>query len=47
MKVVKKNLMSYIKLCYIYVKFDEPIKVTHLQKLINQSMLNGAPRNGN
>ena len=34
--------MSYIKLCYIYVKFDEPIKVANLQKLANQSMLNGA-----
>ena len=32
--------MSYIKLCYVYVKFNEPIKVAHLQKLANQSMLN-------
>ena len=47
MKTVKKFLMSYIKLCYVYVKFDEPIKVAHLQKLANQSMLNGAVRNGN
>ena len=47
MKTVKIFLMSYIKLCYIYVKFDEPIKVAHLQKLANQSMLNGALRNGN
>ena len=39
--------MSYIKLCYIYVKFDEPIKVANLQKLANQSMLNGAFWNGN
>ena len=39
--------MSYIKLCYVYVKFNEPIKVAHLQKLANQSMLNGALRNGN
>ena len=31
--------MSYIKLCYVYVKFNEPIKVAHLQKLANQSML--------
>ena len=29
------------------MKFNEPIKVTHLQKLANQSMLNGALRNGN
>ena len=47
MKVVKKFLMSYIKSCYAYVKFNEPIKVAHLQKLANQSMLNGALRNGN
>ena len=39
--------MSYIKLCYVYDKFNEPIKVAHLQKLANQSMLNGALRNGN
>ena len=26
---------------------NEPIKVAHLQKLANQSMLNGALRNGN
>ena len=37
MKAVKK--MSYIKLCYVYVKFNKPIKVAHLQKLANQSML--------
>ena len=42
MKTLKKFLMSYIKLCYDYVKFDEPIKAAHLQKLTNQSMLNGA-----
>ena len=47
MKTVKNFLMSYIKLCYVYVKFNEPIKVAHLQKLANQSMLNGALRNGN
>ena len=47
MKAVKNFLMSYIKLCYIYVKFDEPIKVAHLQKLANQSMLNGALCSGN
>ena len=39
--------MSYIKLCYVYVIFNEPIKVAHLQKLANQSMLNRAHRNGN
>ena len=47
MKAVKKFLMSYIKLCYVCVKFNEPIKVAHLQKLANQSMLNGALTNGN
>ena len=47
MKTVKKFLMSYIKLYYIYVKFNEPIKAAHLKKLANQSMLNGALRNGN
>ena len=47
MKAVKKILMSYIKLCYVDVKFNEPIKVPHLQKLANQSMLNEALRNGN
>ena len=46
MKTVKKFLMSYIKLCYVYVKFNEPIKAAHLQKLANQSMLSGALRNG-
>ena len=47
MNTVKKILMSYIKLCYVYVKFNEPIKFAHLEKLANQSMLNGALRNGN
>ena len=47
MKAVKIFLMSYTKLCYIYLKFDGPIKIVHLQKLVNQSMLNGALINGN
>ena len=47
MKAVKNFLMSFIKLCYVFVKFNEPIKVAHLQKLANRSMLNGALRNGN
>ena len=38
MKTVKKTLMSFIKL-YVYIKFNEPIKVAHFQKLANQSML--------
>ena len=41
MKTVKKLLMSYIKLRHVYVKFNEPIKAAHLQKLANQSMLHG------
>ena len=45
MKTVKKFLMSYVKLCYVYVKFNEPIKIAHLQKLANQSVLNGSLRN--
>ena len=45
MKTVKKLLISL--LCYVYVKFNEPIKVVHLRKLANQSMFNGALRNGN
>ena len=28
--------------CYVYVKLKQKIKVAHLQKLANQSMLNGA-----
>ena len=47
MKAVKNFLMSYIKLRYVYVKFSEPIKVAHLQKLAYQSLLNGALRNDN
>ena len=47
MKTVKNFFNEFIKLCYVYVKFNEPIKVAHLQKLANQSMLNGALRNGN
>ena len=47
MKAVKIFLMSYTELCYVYVKFNEPIKVAHPQKLANQSMLCGALRNGN
>ena len=46
MKAVKKLLKSYVKLCYVYFKFNEPIKIAHLQELANQS-LNGALRNVN
>ena len=35
MKAINKILMSYIKLCYVYVKFNKPIKVAHPQKLAN------------
>ena len=47
MKAVKKLLVSYIKLCYVYVKFNDAIKLAHLQKLANQAMLNGTLRNVN
>ena len=40
-------ILINFKLCYVSVKFNEPIKVAHLQKLANQSKLNGALRNGN
>ena len=31
---------------YVYVKFNEPVKVAYLQKLANQSMLSDALKNG-
>ena len=35
--------MSYIGLCnYVMLNSNEPIKVDHLQKLANQSVLYGA-----
>ena len=34
--------MSYIKLCYVFVKFKRTNQNAHLQKLADQSMLNGA-----
>ena len=42
MKTVTFFLMSCIKLCYVYVKFNEPIKAAHLQKLANEPMFNGS-----
>ena len=42
LKAIKNVLTSHIKLCYVYVNSNEPIKVAHLQKLANQSMLNVA-----
>ena len=34
--------MSYIRLCnYVMLNSNEPIKVAHVQKLANQSVLNG------
>ena len=34
--------MCYIRLCnYVMLNSSEPIKVAHLQKLANQSVLNG------
>ena len=43
MKAVKK----WVILNYVMLNLNEPVKVAHLQKLANQSMLNGALRNGN
>ena len=43
LKAVNNALTSYIKLCnYVMLNSNEPIKVAHLQKLANQSVLNGA-----
>ena len=43
LKAVNNALTSYIKLCnYVIFNSNEPIKVAHLQKLANQSVLNGA-----
>ena len=40
---VPNVLASYIKVCnYVMSNSNEPIKVAHLQKLANQSVLNGA-----
>ena len=39
--IIDHDLTSYIKLCYVYVNFNKPIKVADLQKLVNQLMLNG------
>ena len=42
-EAVNNTLTSYIKLCnYIILNSNEPIKVTHLQKLANRLVLNGA-----
>ena len=42
-EAVNNALMSYIRLCnYVRLNSNEPIKVAHLQKLANQSVLNGA-----
>ena len=42
-EAVNNALTSYIKLCnYVMLNSNEPIKVAHLQKLANQSVLNGA-----
>ena len=36
-------LTSYIRLCnYVMLNSNEPIKVAHLQKLANQSVMNSA-----
>ena len=42
-EVVNNALTSYIRLCnYVMLNSNEPIKVAHLQKLANQSVLNSA-----
>ena len=43
LKAVNNALTSNIKLWnYVLLNSNEPIKVAHLQKLVNQSVLNGA-----
>ena len=42
-EAVNKSFTSYIRLCnYVILNSNEQIKVAHLQKLANQSVLNGA-----
>ena len=42
-EVVNNALTSYIRKCnYVMLNSKEPIKVAHLQKLANQSVLNSA-----
>ena len=42
-EVANSPLRSYIKFCnYVMLNSNESIKVTHLQKLANRSVLNGA-----
>ena len=42
-EAVNNPLMSYIRLCnYVMLNSNEPTKVAHLQKLADQSVLNGA-----
>ena len=42
-EAVNNALTSYIRLCnYVMLNSNEPIKVAHLQKLVNQSVLDGA-----
>ena len=43
LQAANNALTSYIKLCnYVMLNSNEPNKVAHLQKLGNQSVLNGA-----
>ena len=42
-EAVNNALTSYIRLCnYVKLNSNQPIKVAHLQKSANQSVLNGA-----
>ena len=42
LKTVNNDVTSYIKLCFVMLNSNEPIKVARLQKLANQPMLTGA-----
>ena len=42
-EAVNNAFTSYIRLCnYVILNPNEPMKVAHLQKLVNQSVSNGA-----
>ena len=42
-EAVNNALTSYTRLCnYVKLNSNEPIKAAHLQKLANESVLNGA-----
>ena len=47
MKAVKEFWWVTLNYVMFMLNSNEPIRVAHLQKLANQSMLNSALRNGN